>query len=113
MSDDVKWIRESLRAQLELLALPGDAALARLPDGCVKADELALDFDNFYSAYIANCRDEITPRLTDVLQAIDGDFSAMSRSGSRDLWTEEAVRTHPAGARSDHLPQKPWACLTK
>src|SRR5687767_185162 len=40
MDVDRDWLRRSLREQLELLAAPGEHALARLPDGCVKADEL-------------------------------------------------------------------------
>jgi hypothetical protein len=46
---DRDWLRRSLREELKLLAAPGDEALARLPKGCMKADELALDFDNFLS----------------------------------------------------------------
>ena len=35
-----------LRRCLDVLAMPGPAALATVPDGTVKADELALEYDD-------------------------------------------------------------------
>jgi hypothetical protein len=96
MDVDREWLRRSLREQLELLAAPGDKALARLPDGCVKADELALDFDNFYQAYIGNFGSELSADARAALGAIDESFNRMSDPANAELWTDEAVATHPA-----------------
>jgi hypothetical protein len=41
-----------------------------VPDGTVKADELALDFDTFAQAYLGNFRDEISPSQRDALLAL-------------------------------------------
>ena len=90
------WLRRSLREQLELLAAPGDQALARLPDGCVKADELALDFDNFYQAYLENFGDELSPDARAALDAIGKSFDRMSGLVNAELWSDQAVATHPA-----------------
>lgn len=96
MDVDRDWLRRSLREQLELLAAPGDQALARLPDGCVKADELALDFDNFYQAYVGNFGDELSSDARAALDAIDESFDRMSGPVNAELWTNDAVTTHPA-----------------
>ncbi len=37
-------------ASLERLAMPAEQQLASLPEGCCKADELALDFDCYCRA---------------------------------------------------------------
>ena len=96
MDVDRDWLRRSLREQLELLAAPGHQALARLPDGCVKADELALDFNNFYQAYVGNFGAELSPDARAALDAIEASFTRMSGPAHAELWTDEAVATHPA-----------------
>lgn len=96
MDIDREWLRRSLREQLELLAAPADHALARLPEGRVKADELALDFDNFYQAYVGNFGSELSPHARAALRAIDESFDRMSGPANAQLWTDEAVATHPA-----------------
>jgi hypothetical protein len=96
MDADRDWLRRSLREQLELLAAPGDQALASVPEGCVKADELALDFDNFYQAYMSNFASELSPDAREALRAIDESLDRMSGPENAELWTDEAVVTHPA-----------------
>jgi hypothetical protein len=96
MDVDRNWLRRSLREQLELLAAPADQALARLPDACVKADELALDVDNFYQAYIGNFGDELSPDARAALRAVDESLDCMSGPANAELWMDEAVATHPA-----------------
>src|SRR4051812_11910536 len=96
MDVDRDCLRRSLREQLELLAAPGEQALARLPEGCVKADELALDFDNFYQAYVGSFGGELSPEAQAALCAIDESLNRMSGPANAELWTEEAVATHPA-----------------
>jgi hypothetical protein len=86
-----EWLRRSLREQLQLLARPGDEALSGLPDGCVKADELAIDFDNSYRAYLANFGDELSKDARAALQEVEVLFDHMSRAVNADLWTDEAV----------------------
>lgn len=96
MNVDREALRRMLREQLELLAAPADQALAGVPDGCVKADELALDFDNDYRAYVSNCGEELSPEALAALRSIDELFDRMSRARNPELWTEDAVKAHPA-----------------
>jgi hypothetical protein len=98
MGVDRDWLRRSLRGQLELLAAPGERALAKLPDGCAKADELALDFDHFYRAYVGNFGDELSAEARAALRTIDETLGRMSEQADAELWTDEAVVTHPAWA---------------
>lgn len=90
-----KFILDGLRNVLQALAAPGDVTLALVPDGTVKADELALDFDNFGRAALESLESELTQAQRESLIVVDRLLSAMSGVRHADLWTEEAVRTHP------------------
>lgn len=89
-----EFILDGLREAVQALAAPGDVALALLPDGTVKADELALDFDNFGRATLQSLESELTQAQRESLVAVDRLLDAMSGARHADLWTEEAVRTH-------------------
>ena len=95
MNVDHEWIARELRNALKALAAPGPQALALVPDGTVKADELALDYDNFVHAYLGNFRDEISQSQREALLAIDAMLRGMSGRENAGLWTEDAVISHP------------------
>lgn len=67
-------LKQSLRA----LAAPGAVALAFPPDGTVKADELALEFDNLIGAALSNMGDEFTEEQRGALQKVDAQLTRMS-----------------------------------
>lgn len=90
-----KFILDGLREALQALAAPGNEALALVPDGTVKADELALEFDNFSRAALESHESELTQAQRATLVAVDRLLGAMSGARHADLWTEEAVRRHP------------------
>jgi hypothetical protein len=94
MSVDMEWITRELRTTLGALAADGIHALTTVRDGCVKADELALDYDNFVHAYLGNCGDAVSRGQRDALLRVDELLSAMSDPGHAHLWTEEAVIGH-------------------
>jgi len=78
-------------ASLERLALPAEGQLASLPDGCCKADELALDFDNF-------CRAEgvvLQGEVNGLVEELDHLLARMSGTANAELWTDEALRLRP------------------
>jgi len=102
------FIQDGLRDALQALAAPGDVALALVPDGMVKADELALDFDNFGRAALESLESELTQAQRESLVAVDRVLDAMSRARHRDLWTEEAVRTHPKWQKCGKLRNALW-----
>jgi AAA+ ATPase superfamily predicted ATPase len=95
MNVDHQWIARELRSALKALAAPGFQALASVPDGTVKAEELALDYDNFVHAYLGNFRDKISQSQRDALLAIDAMLQGMSGQENAELWTEDAVVNHP------------------
>jgi hypothetical protein len=53
------FILDGLREAVQALAAPGEVALALVPDGTVKADELALDFDNSGRAVLESLESEL------------------------------------------------------
>ncbi len=90
-----EFILNALRQLVQLLAAPADVALAYYPDGAVKADELALDFDNFGRAALKSSALELTEAQRASVIALDQLLDAMTESRQQDLWTDEAVRAHP------------------
>src|SRR5262245_32614532 len=85
---------QCLRRSLEALALPGALALARAPAGSARADELALDYDNFFTAYRGNFAAELTDQQLQALTQVNKLLSAMSGGERIELWTDEAVLAH-------------------
>ena len=111
MNVDHKWIARELRNALKALASPGSQALASVSDGTVKADELALDYDNFMHAYLGNFRDEISQSQRDALLAIDAMLQGISGRENAELWTEEAVVNHPKSESVRGLARNALAAL--
>lgn len=92
---DRAWVLGELRKCLHALSLDGDRALSCAPPGSCRADELALDYDNFLSAAMGSFEKEFTPDQVAALRRVDELLSAMSGHSHEDLWTDEAVRSHP------------------
>ena len=91
---DRKRLIDSLRQSLEGLALPGEVALRRLPPNVVRADELALDFDNYFTAYRGNFGTELTAQQLAALEQVHQLLAQMSGPGNSSLWSDGAVITH-------------------
>ncbi len=89
-----EWLFRELRQSLRLLAANGVVALAGMPDGCCKPDELALDFDNFWAAVVGNFAAELPPELVSAHAAVDAAFGIIRDDG----WSEESVRSSPEWA---------------
>jgi hypothetical protein len=87
-----------LRQSLEALAAPGKVALARVPAGTVKADELAIDYDNFFRAFVGNFGAELSTSQREALSHVEQLLDAMSGQKNSELWTDEAVCSHAAWA---------------
>lgn len=81
-----------LRDSLALLAVDGPTALAGVPEGTCKPDELALDYDNVCGAVLGNFGREMPAELTAALRRTPDRFDEIAGS----LWTEAAVCDHPA-----------------
>ena len=94
MGADRKWLTESLRQTLEALALPGEQALERMPVETVRPDELALEFDNYFTAYRGNFGAELNASQLRALGRVDELLARMSDRSNSHLWTDEAVTSH-------------------
>ncbi|MGL4552925.1 MAG: hypothetical protein ACRC33_17250 [Gemmataceae bacterium] len=79
----------SLRESLCLLAADADVALAGVPDGCCKPDELALDFYNYRAAVVGNFAAELPPAFVAALADVNAAFGRIAGDG----WSDEAVRS--------------------
>jgi hypothetical protein len=84
-----------LRSAVQDLALPPELGLSRKAAGTHRPDELALEFDDVYSAFVSNAAVLPTEEQLLALQALDSALAAMSGPENAPLWTESAVKTHP------------------
>jgi hypothetical protein len=89
-----EWLFRQLRDALRLLAADGDTALAGVPDGCCKPDELALDFHYAREAVVGNFAAELPPGALGALAEVDAAFGPIAGDG----WSEAAVRAAPEWA---------------
>src|SRR5690242_9912457 len=85
-----------LQHATQTLALPAEAQLALFPDFVCKADELALDFDNWWRCIKARQEEMLSTDQVRLLQKIDTQLSQMSGMENADLWTEGALHDNPA-----------------
>jgi hypothetical protein len=73
------WLTERLMQSLQLLACPPEIQLGKFPPFVHAPDELALDFDNFRSAFVGNFRTELTAEQLHYLELIDRTFEEMNK----------------------------------
>jgi hypothetical protein len=84
-------IFERLKHSIQLLACPAEVQLNLLPRFVCKADELALDFDQWRLVAVSSFRSELTTSQLLCLDAIDTSLSELTALGS-EHWTDDAVR---------------------
>jgi hypothetical protein len=92
---DAERAMHELKRCLSLLASPGREALAAIPDGCVKSDELALEFDDALRVARGAMWPRLTPEARAALEAVDQLLTRMSGEQNQELWTDGAVIAHP------------------
>lgn len=73
------WITERLMQSLQLLACSPEIQLGKFPSFVHAPDEMALDFDNFRSAFVENFRAELTSEQVHYLELIDRTFEQMNK----------------------------------
>jgi hypothetical protein len=76
------------------LAADSTAQLSLYPDYVDVAEELALDFDDWFRVV---SQDQLSEEQVRALDAIDDHLTAMSRGGAdfaEEVWCEEALRDH-------------------
>jgi hypothetical protein len=80
-----------LKYALQALAQSADVQLDLFPDFVRVADELALDFENWYSVFSQNNFD-LTSAQKDYLEDLDALLREMSSDRSKEeLWTDSAL----------------------
>lgn len=84
-----------LRHALQALALPAHIQLQLLPDGVCTADELALDFDHWFTTSQGHARYALTPLALSPLVALDILLTSMSGAEQHELWTDDALVHRP------------------
>ena len=76
------------------LAACGDEAPPEASDVGRRAEALAADFDDVYTAYVDSLNELPDIGLLEALQLLDSELSTMSGEHNAELWTSRAVTTH-------------------
>jgi hypothetical protein len=90
-SVDRTGVFERLKHSVQLLACPPELQLKMLPHFVCKADELALDFDQWREIVLNNFRSELSIDQMSCIERIDRSLSELTQMGPG-YWTEDAVR---------------------
>lgn len=102
---------ERLVDTLRALAAPAEEQLARFPDFVVKADELALDFDDALRLVMDCPQIRLEPEQEHALERLDDTLERMSGEANAPLWTEGALRERDEWARVRRLARAALAAL--
>jgi hypothetical protein len=92
MESDLRQLRWALQA----LALSGSEQQLLFPDYTPTAVNLATDFDQSCAAARENHSDDLSPRQSEALAAIESKLADMSRDDARfdvDIWSDGALGT--------------------
>lgn len=91
-------MRNLLEQAVLALAQPCEIQLSLFPDFVCKADELALNFEDGLYELVGH-EAELNPAQRDAVQHLDDLLRSMSGKQNFGLWTESALRGHPAWER--------------
>jgi hypothetical protein len=79
---------------VQALAQPPDAQPSLFPSFVVVADELALEFDNWWKSFEANFGDRCSEEQQRAVAALDHLLTEMSGPDKPELWTNEGCLYH-------------------
>lgn len=82
---------QRLQHAVQALAMPSELQLALFPRHSCVADELALDFDNWYGAVRGNSIIELTLEQRVSLENLDALLMKMTSRKTPELWTDAAL----------------------
>lgn len=106
---DRAWLTERLMQSLQLPACSPELQLGKFSPFVHVPDEMALDFDNFRSAFVGNFRSELRSEQLHYLELIDQTFKQMSRDRfSPDGVTDSAEWQRIRELASDALKAVGW-----
>jgi hypothetical protein len=91
MKDSKEAIFDRLKHSLQLLAASPEVQLRLLPPQVCKADELALDFDQWREVVLHNYGEDLSTDRRSALTALDEKLRWLSANG-REHWTDQALR---------------------
>jgi hypothetical protein len=94
MEDSKQAIFERLKHSVQLLASLAEVQLRLLPYFVCKADELALEFDQWREVTVHNYQRDLTTEQLSSLAALDEKLDYLTTKG-REHWTDKAVNESP------------------
>jgi hypothetical protein len=87
-------IRQMFQWAVQALVQPAEVQRALFPPWVVVADELALDYDHWWTTFERHCGGELSREQREAAEALDALLEEMS-GPKPELWTEEGCLNHP------------------
>jgi hypothetical protein len=84
-------IFERLKHSLQLLASQPEIQLRLLPSFVCRADELALDFDQWREMVLHNYAEDLSPDRRSALALLDEKLTWLTTNG-KEHWTDQAIK---------------------
>lgn len=106
-----EWRVREFRSALLALAAEAEVALSVYPKGVIRPDELALDFDHWFTAVRGENGLRFNAKQSQMLSNIDTALSRMSGRDNARLWTEDAVRHSPEWGHVREMAREALALL--
>ena len=88
-------IERQFQWAVQALVQPADVQPTLFPSFVVVADELALDFDNWWKAYESNFGHLCSQQQRQAVASLDHLLTEMSGPGKPELWMDEGCLSHP------------------
>jgi uncharacterized protein Yka (UPF0111/DUF47 family) len=83
---------QSLSLAVRALAQPASVQLTLFPDFVLKADELALEWEERYDFFLNSEESSmVNQAILEALQSLDDEIDQMSGEKRQDLWKDEAL----------------------
>lgn len=96
-------IRQMFQWAVQALAQPADVQRALFPPFVPPAEELALDFDNWWRTYQDHFGHSLRDEQLKAVRALDDLLAEMSGPDKCELWTDAGCLNHPKWAEVRRL----------
>jgi len=105
MSDELRWIAWSFRWAVQALAQPAEVQQQLIPPSAAVADELALDFDNYWIAFRDHFGEMCTEKQRQAVESLNELLDAMSGPERPEIWLHDDCLNHPKWSQVRRLAE--------
>jgi hypothetical protein len=103
--EELEGIKQQFKWAVQALVQPADVQPTLFPSFVAVADELALDFGNWWLVFRDHFGDSCTAAQRRSAEALDELLDEMSGPGKAELWVEKGCLNHPKWSKVRELAE--------